>query len=172
METKLPAIPANFIPEAYLDPCPATREQRRREVMQERRLSLTPQQVVFCQNFIKSKFNYREAAEATGISVTTAKRWVETDTPVAKFLAERMYDMHRAMDIQVTDVVNQLWLEATREAKGPGDKTVNHNARVSALQVLANYLGMFDKGSKNARQGVQVTINIDGDVKSITGDAT
>jgi hypothetical protein len=138
--------------------------------MQERRTSLTPQQVLFAQNFISSKFNLRDAAEQTGISVSTARRWVETDTPVARFLAERMYDLHRAMDITVQDVVNQLWVESTREAAGPKDKTVNHNARVSALQVLANYLGMFDKAGKNARQGVQVTINIDGDVKSITGD--
>lgn len=143
--------------------------ERKKEVMAERRSKLTPQQSIFINHYFEVNCDIRVAAERTGVKVAKAREWIESEGPVSDKIAERLQEMESKSKVTVADIEEALWTEATRLPQSTKDITVTHAARVSALNNLAKYKGMFDKG--NASKGKQVVVNIDigGNVESISG---
>lgn len=144
---------------------------RNREIDQERKEILSAQQVMFVNHLFECNMDVGLASERAAVPIKLAKKWVEFEGPVATYISKRLNEVSAAVNLKVEDIVEGLLKEATREPRGPNDKTVSHAARVSAWSHLAKYKGMMDKGSSNSGRRVAVNINIGGNVGSIEGES-
>lgn len=122
---------------------------------------LSAKQLYFVTCLMEAAMDIQVAAAKAGVSYKTATQWVSHEGPCAELIHLKLYRMAQAADITMEDVLLGLKLEATREASGPNDKTVSHQARVNAWDVIARAKGMYAK-DKKAMPTVNVQINIDG----------
>ena len=132
---------------------------RGRELREYRKTILMPQHIAFVNAYFNNKFDLALSAEAVGISRDTARKWVEQDGPVQTYLAKRLEQYAQASDISLDEIVGLLIKEATREPSGPGDKSVNHMARVASLDTLAKIKGAYVK-EKPVERKITVNINV------------
>lgn len=159
----------DYLPDVFRDPL-ETRLERKAEVDNLRRNSLTPMQAIFVNHFFEANCDIGQAASRTGIKVKKAREWIEQPGPVFDLVSHRLQELAEQSKVTVAAIVDRLWEEGTRMPVDTEDRTVSHAARVAALSHLAKYKGMFDKGGNKGNKKIMVNINIDGDAKIDGGE--
>lgn len=163
-------IKPEYIPDQFLAPV-EDQIERSKQAIAERKAKLTPLQGLFVNHFFECNMDVSLAASRTGVKVSTARGWVETEgTPVSELIGSRLAEMAEQSKVTVATIVQALWDEANRMPVDTDDKTVSHAARVAALAHLAKYKGMFDKGAGRTDRKISVNINVGGDAEISGGE--
>lgn len=160
----------HYLPDNYLEPI-ENQLERAKAVSEARRGVLQPIQAIFVNHLFEANMDISTAASRTGVTVKTARNWVEQEGPVSELIGSRLEELAKSSKVTVEAIVERLWEEGTRMPIDSEDKTVSHAARVSALSHLAKFKGMFDKGSGTKKNRVSVNINVAGDAQiGVKGD--
>lgn len=121
---------------------------------------LTPKQRRFVEHYTgPDRGNAIQSAKKAGYGAGMASELMRNEKVLAA-IEEENEKQRRTLFFQEQDILERLWIEATREGKGS-----NHNGRIQALVYLGKHIGMWEDKSKalieaEKKGGGNITYNV------------